>query len=62
MARHRRWDLAACLNLQAGFGRLPGCCLQFSAGSGRALKAEKMGFGGAPEEAKMVGEPSCKHL
>jgi hypothetical protein len=35
---------------------------KLSAGSVRALIAEKTGFGNAPEEAKMVGEPSCKHL
>jgi hypothetical protein len=28
---------------------------KLSAGSGRALIAEKTGFGDAPEEAKMVG-------
>ena len=37
-------------------------CLQLSAGSYRALKSEKMGFRGAPEEAKRVGEPSWEHL
>ena len=67
MARHRLSFAARAGAL--GFGSLPiltpGCTPggpKLSAGSGRALIAEKTGFGGAPEEAKMVGEPSCEHL
>ena len=55
----RRFGFWQSANLDSRlYSRLP----KLSPGSGRALIAEKTGFGGAPEEAKMVGEPSCEHL